>query len=451
MSSIYGTSLLNNYGLSSLYGNSILGNSQTSNNSLNSIFSMMLLSMLGQSSSSNSLFGNYSNNSNGSSNFLNLFQSLLGHSGKTPVTVDEETVTVTPKEKVYIVGSYATAGQNVGTTGHNGGLTLEDNINDFSGNDSGGAFMGYAGMASARAAIDVQRGGTSDASNDAEFQELLSKMSESDKKLPTDKGQAYIISESGKVLGTVSSAQLGDKNKLSFWASAPTASNNSSFQVVGGSLGLEDGGTNNLKSWSSNQESNGGKIEFNGSRYEVASTILRKHSPLTFDLNGDGVKTSDKTTEFDINGDGKKDKINDIADGTLCIRGGKSGLDLFGDNTDIDGDGKADGFTDGFEALKALATKEGLINGKDDMVLDANDLKKLEEKYGLAMKTDGYNSEAKSLAEIGLTEIDLSKENSTTSTENFDGQDNLLMNQNGATFKLNGKTRDYADVWHAVK
>lgn len=174
-------------------------------------------------------------------------------------------------------------------------------------------------------------------------------------------------------------------------------------------------------------------------------------SPLTFDLNGDGVKTSNKLIQYDIDGDGKTEKINDVTDGTLSIRGGKDGKDLFGDNTDLDGDGKADGFKNGFDALKALALKEGLINNKNDMKLDAKDIKILEDKYKFGMKTDGYNSKEKSLASLGITEINLGKTDKTQSTENFDGQGNLLMKQDGASFKINGKSREYADVWHTTK
>ena len=100
--------------------------------------------------------------------------------------------------------------------------------------------------------------------------------------------------------------------------------------------------------------------------------------------------------------------INDSADAILVFDAdgdgisGEDGSECFGDNTDLDGDGVADGYKDGFEALKALANKEGLVNGIDDNTLDENDLKILEEKYGLQIKTDGYNSEASSLFDAGI-------------------------------------------------
>lgn len=183
----------------------------------------------------------------------------------------------------------------------------------------------------------------------------------------------------------------------------------------------------------------------------VTNVGNKTSSPLTFDLNGDGVKTSDKLIQYDINGDGTEDTINDVNDATLCIRGGNSGKDLFGDNTDLDGDGKADGFANGFDALKALALKEGLINGKDDMKLDAKDISVLQRKYDLGMKTGGYNSQAKTLSDLGITEIDLGSTDNVDVENNFDGQGNILMQQAGATFKVNGADREYADVWHLLK
>ena len=191
--------------------------------------------------------------------------------------------------------------------------------------------------------------------------------------------------------------------------------------------------------------------------YECSTKSYTTDSPLSFDLEGDGVKTSDELIRYDIDGDGDLDTINDSADAILVFDAdgdgisGEDGSECFGNNTDLDGDGKADGYKDGFEALKALANKEGLINGIDDNTLDENDLKMLEEKYGLQIKTDGYNSEGKSLFDVGITEINLSTTDETTLNKNYDGQYNDLMTQEGATFVVNGEEREYADIWHAKK
>ncbi len=180
-------------------------------------------------------------------------------------------------------------------------------------------------------------------------------------------------------------------------------------------------------------------------------------SPLSFDLEGDGVKTSDELIRYDIDGDGELDTINDSADAILVFDAdgdgisGEDGSECFGDNTDLDGDGVADGYKDGFEALKALANKEGLVDGVNDNTLDVDDLKILEEKYGLQIKTDGYNSEASSLFDAGITEINLATTDETTLHKNYDGKSNDLMTQEGATFVVNGEEREYADIWHAKK
>ncbi|MBY0449565.1 MAG: hypothetical protein K2X01_02935 [Cyanobacteria bacterium] len=354
-----------------------------------------------------------------------------------PVAPPEVVNAPVPSQKVYIVGAYSTSAWDPN-------ITLAENINEFSGQDT------RVGTAGGRKHIDLSRGGTALDANDDEFQRLLSKMSDQDKNnLKFDQGQAYIISQSGQILGTVSSGQLGTPGKVSFWQKGPTAPINSSFRVLD-SLGVDDDGANTLQSWSSNQEGQGGQITLNGQTYDVASTILRKHSPLAFDLDGKGIKTTDAKTNFDIDGNGTIDKINDLAsgEGILSIRGGKNGRDLFGDNTDLDGDGKADGFKNGFDALKALARKEHLINDKDDMVLDKNDLQLLEKKYQLGMKTQGYNSQSQSLSTVGISEINLGKSDAVSVKNNFDGKDNTLMQQDGATFKVNQQTRSYADVWH---
>ena len=191
--------------------------------------------------------------------------------------------------------------------------------------------------------------------------------------------------------------------------------------------------------------------------YECSTKSYNTASPLSFDLEGDGVKTSDELIRYDIDGDGDLDTINDSADAILVFDAdgdgisGEDGSECFGDNTDLDGDGVADGYKDGFEALKALANKEGLVNGIDDNTLDENDLKILEEKYGLQIKTDGYNSEGKSLFDAGITEINLATTDKTTLHKNYDGKSNDLMTQEGATFVVNGEEREYADIWHAKK
>lgn len=162
-------------------------------------------------------------------------------------------------------------------------------------------------------------------------------------------------------------------------------------------------------------------------------------TPLAFDLNGNGYQTTPAKVNFDGH------QVNNIADGVLSIRGGNSFKDLFGNQTDLNADGNADGFANGFQALKALAAQEGLING-NDMKLDLADIQKLQAKHDLGMKM-GYTGSVQSLASLGITEINLANTNFTTTTNNFDGLGNGLIKQDGATFKVNGQEREYADIW----
>ena len=184
----------------------------------------------------------------------------------------------------------------------------------------------------------------------------------------------------------------------------------------------------------------------------LAAEAAASSDPLVFDADGDGVKTSTEKVNFDIDGDGELDVVNNAADWVLAFDNdndgivGENGTELFGDNTDFDGDGIKDGYKDGFDALKALAQREGMISAADN-TLDENDLKKLEEKYGLKM-TNGYGGEAKSLSELGITQINIAQTNEKTLVKNFDGQENDLMTQEGATFVVNGQTRQYADIWN---
>lgn len=222
-----------------------------------------------------------------------------------------------------------------------------------------------------------------------------------------------------------------------------------------GGFDIVQSGSGYLNGLTEASEGNGRKVYYIcGDNLKQFNGCYCTSSPLSFDLNGDGVKTSENIVDFDIDGDGVVDKINDSADGVLVFDkdgdgvSGKDGSECFGDNTDIDGDGTKDGYKDGFEALKAFARDKGLINDNDDMLLDENDIKYLEENFGFGIKTEGYNSETKTLSELGITEINLAKTDKTNLEDNFDGNGNQLMTQEGATFVQNGETKEYADIWH---
>jgi hypothetical protein len=355
-----------------------------------------------------------------------------------------------PNKKVFIIGGY-----DAKTWNEKAKLTLGENIRDFNGTNVGEMDSRHNTYSGSSWHNNVK-------TNDEALKELFLKLSEEDKNLPMERGEGYIISESGKVLGKINSKQALNDNENAYFKDGkydltPQIQKSNHFKILE-DLGVdskdaESNGDLYLKNVqkAGSEEALGGKIQFDGKLYDVVSTIIRKSTPLTFDLNGDGVKTSNKVIQYDIDGNGTLDTINDVADGTLTIRGGASGLDVFGNNTDLDGDGKADGFKNGFDALKALALKEGLIDGQKDMVLDANDLALLQKKYQLAMKTAGYNSKNENLADLGISQINLGQSNDVKNAENFDGQGNDLMSQEGSTFKINGQTRDYADVLHEKK
>jgi len=166
--------------------------------------------------------------------------------------------------------------------------------------------------------------------------------------------------------------------------------------------------------------------------------------PLAFDLSGKGIRTTDERVAFDLDSDGKRDNLAEVDAGMLAIRGAKDGRDLLGKYSDLDGDGKVDGHKDGFDALEALARKEGLVDDKGDMKLSIRDLAVLEKRYGLGMK-QGCGGEKQSLREAGVTEIDLSK--GQRRTQRLDAEGNTAVHRDGASFKVNGQTRSCADVW----
>lgn len=181
-------------------------------------------------------------------------------------------------------------------------------------------------------------------------------------------------------------------------------------------------------------------------------TVTEYWCPLVLDLDGDGVRMSRRSARFDINGDRKTDSINDISagDGLLVLDidkdgvYGESGLEVLGNAADLDGDGKADGYADGFEALNALAHVMGFgADGK----LDSEELAKLEKSHGLRIKVGGVNNPAITLAEAGVESISLSKA-ATRHVDDFDGQGNRTSRREGALFtRSDGSRGVYEDVW----
>ncbi len=194
--------------------------------------------------------------------------------------------------------------------------------------------------------------------------------------------------------------------------------------------------------------------------YQDGTKELHRASPLVFDLNGGGVTTSRAVTDFDIDGDGIKDQVHDISSGEGLLVfdadgdgvSGENSLELLGDFTDLDGDGKKDGFENGFQALRRLAekaVKEGTLapNALEDGKLDQGELGALEADYGLKMKVGSLNQTAVPLLKAGIIVVFLS-DAVPTLQENFDSLGNNTMTQEGAVFvRANGSAGSYEDVW----
>src|SRR5688572_18031783 len=106
------------------------------------------------------------------------------------------------------------------------------------------------------------------------------------------------------------------------------------------------------------------------------------------DLNGDGqVETTNvqngKLIDIDGNGRANWSAWAGKGDGVLAFGKGANGKHLLGDASDIDGDGDADGYVNGFEALKALAVKHLGAQSIADGKLDQQELAQLENRADL--------------------------------------------------------------------
>ncbi|MGF1528730.1 MAG: hypothetical protein ACFCBW_18330 [Candidatus Competibacterales bacterium] len=173
-------------------------------------------------------------------------------------------------------------------------------------------------------------------------------------------------------------------------------------------------------------------------------------SPLTFDLNGDGVSTTsvEDGKQFDIDGDGRVDQTAwaGAGDGILAFDSngdgtvGADGRELFGNNTDIDGDGNADGFANGFDALRGLAEEHLGAEATADGKLDADELDALAEATDLGMIVDG---ELKGLDELGITEISLGYTEAGTNADEHGNEHRQV----GEGFTMNGEQGEVNDVW----
>lgn len=185
-----------------------------------------------------------------------------------------------------------------------------------------------------------------------------------------------------------------------------------------------------------------------------------KYDPLVFDLAGNGFRVSGKTLEIDINGDGRLEPVADLAPGLglLVFDANKDGVsggraaELFSAATDLDRDGKPDGFADGFDAFNGLvrmAVRDGALPKEVlvSMKLGPAELEALRKGYGLKFRIGGFRGEEKSLAEAGIREVGLSAQRSVRQNA-FDGRGTDIVRRPGAVFaRADGSLGDYADLW----
>jgi len=198
-------------------------------------------------------FGNYQNQS--SMNINSIFGLLfnnLNYQSKIKVTKPKVKVPKKPKDdEVVIVAKKGPSGlAAIVNKLNNKDSSLGEIIKSFSETDS-----------------EINK----DFSNDNILEKIYSKMSETDKAKHFNNGEAYIISKrTGEILGVAGNSQISNISNSS--------ATNSSFKVtqdIGLSKTRKFFGSINIPD-AKNQEANGGQIELNGKKYNVASSIYLK-------------------------------------------------------------------------------------------------------------------------------------------------------------------------------
>ena len=181
---------------------------------------------------------------------------------------------------------------------------------------------------------------------------------------------------------------------------------------------------------------------FRSVKSAVTNARNTRYDPLILDLDGDGynVETKENGTNFDLDKNGFAEKINwTKKDGFLCLDLNGNGTidnggELFGDKTLL-----ADGTTakNGFEALAQYdGNGDGIIDEKDEIF---GSLRIWVDADGNGISGEG---EMKTLAELGITSINLGYENvnSETGTEATIG--------NTASFtRVDGTTGGIGELW----
>ncbi len=185
-----------------------------------------------------------------------------------------------------------------------------------------------------------------------------------------------------------------------------------------------------------------------GKEYKIKPSLA---SPLVLDLDGDGITTTDVSKVIDIDGDGILDKSAWFGprEGVLAFdanRNGRidlNGLELFGNHSDVDGDGKPDNHENGFDALKAFAARHLGQAAVADNQLDAAELQALENQAGLRMVV---GNQVHKVSSFGINQINLNYQE--TNIQDQFGNETRQVSSFKRTLS-NGQTvtRDINDIW----
>lgn len=186
-----------------------------------------------------------------------------------------------------------------------------------------------------------------------------------------------------------------------------------------------------------------------GKTQEITKNL---NSPLVLDLDGKGIQTTAPTRTMDLAGDGTMSNVSwfGAGNGVLAFDANKNGKidingkELFGNNSDINGDGTADGSANGFEALKKLASNTLGQAAVADGILDANEIRALENKAGLRIITSG--DKAQTLSSLGISKINLGYSDAA-STDQYGNQTRQVGSFQRTLSDGSTATRTMADVW----
>ncbi|EEX34580.1 MULTISPECIES: hypothetical protein [Vibrio] len=167
--------------------------------------------------------------------------------------------------------------------------------------------------------------------------------------------------------------------------------------------------------------------------------------PLVVDKDGDReITTTKMDKKFDANGDGKLETVAGVGEGDAIPAfdangngvAGEDGKELLGNYSDVDGDGKPDGYGNGFEALEALA-EEGSPGSTADGVLDQSELKEIHENTGLVlMNADG------TVADNTVNSVNLGY----TTDQSFTDENGNVHSEIGEGIVIDGEQRAMHDV-----